>query len=96
MAANGDKQARKQDEKAKNLFHDATKDVKDVLDVVEKLRARRKELKLLLNKETVVDRDDEELRLAVELATVSRTIRALDESRCSLYEKLVKAAPGGQ
>ena len=75
----------------KDPFHDAAKKLKEVLEVIEKLRARRKELKTLLNKEALIEK--EEAHFASELSALCATMVALDESREKLYEELRKVAP---
>jgi hypothetical protein len=72
-------------------FHDSTKKLKDVLEVIEKLRARKRELKANLNKEILSD--DDERRNAEELASICLTLIKMDDSRTVLYKQLQKEAP---
>lgn len=65
---------------------DLTKQLKDVMEVIEKLKGRRKEIKGLINREGQLD--DDEDRFATELASVSSTILSMEKRRSKLYEEI--------
>ncbi len=70
----------------KDPLGDVAKNLKDNLEVLEKLRARRKEIKSELGRDLLEER--EERRLAYELARVSRTIGQLGRYRKNIYAKI--------
>jgi hypothetical protein len=63
--------------------------LKNNLEVSEKLRQRRKEIKTLLYKDGLAEA--EEFRLADELRSVSKALGTLEEHRMSLYSLLPTA-----
>ncbi len=64
---------------------DPVKKLKDLGEVLDTLRARRKEIKAQLGKDL---RDEDESRWAEELAETSRGIVNLDEQRRTLLKKV--------
>ena len=67
-------------------INDLTKELKDVMEVIEKLKGRRKEIKGFINKEGQLEGD--ELPFATELASVCSTIVSMEKRRSELYTKI--------
>ena len=64
---------------------DDVKALKNLGDVLDKLKSRRKEIKLLLAKDL---KDEEEEQYATELSELSTTINRLDKQRRDRIQKL--------
>ena len=75
----------------KKTLAELAREMKDVADVLDKLRSRRREIKLQLTKEL---KESEEEALAEELHQTSRAIQALERERVAILGTL--NAPTGK